>query len=312
MARGADRPSRRGHTGAVRVRGDGENIRRDDLGKGHGTGDLSCEAVSRGERETAGERGVTASAWIPRLLLFDLDDTLCDYTSARDLRLRLAFSHALAEAAEMAGADTGEDGGRRSDPPAEPEFPDHIERLAAASVTRDPHGSDHFPDLLREHGLGGPAAAGAAIRWYRENRFHGLALFEDAEATLLALRRAAATRDSRIGLVTNGPSEVQRAKIDLLAVERLVDFVLVSEEVGVWKPDLAIFAEALRRGGASPGETLFTGDSLEHDIAGATAAGIRAVWVNRQGRPRRPGEVEPDHEIRRVGEVLDLLGIRPG
>ncbi|MBA2754958.1 MAG: HAD family hydrolase [Chloroflexia bacterium] len=249
----------------------------------------------------------------PRLLLFDLDDTLCDYTTARDLRLRLAFTHGLARSAPAIPGGAPRPAAGTTDAAAAPDFPAHIERLAAASVTRNPHGSDHFSDLLRDHGLGGdPATAAAAIDWYRENRFHGLALFEDAEATLLALRRDPVTRRSRIGLVTNGPSEVQRAKIEVLAVERLVDFILVSEEVGAWKPDPAIFAEALRRGGAAPAETLFAGDSMEHDMAGASAAGLRTVWVNRDGRSRQPGEVEPDHEIRRVGEMLPLLGIGTG
>ncbi len=253
---------------------------------------------------------MTPSIPSPRLLLFDLDDTLCDYTSARDLRLRLAFSHALAGESATADPAGGEPAGG-DDAAAGRRFPDHIERLAAASVERNPHGSDHFADLLRDHGLDDPSAAPAAMAWYRANRFHGLTLFEDAEATLLALRRSPRSRDARIGLVTNGPSEVQRAKIRLLEIERLVDFVLVSEEIESWKPDPAIFAEALRLGEAAPAETVFIGDSMEHDMAGARAAGIRAVWVNRHGRARAPGDITPDHEIRRVGEVLGLLGI-PG
>jgi len=248
----------------------------------------------------------------PSLFLFDLDDTLCDYTAARDGRLRLAFRHAIGRAAGFADAaasaprahsPASPDGSRGGSPGVD------IERLAAASVARDPHGSDHFADLLRDHGLDDPAVAEAARDWYRANRFHGLALFEDAEATLLALRRTARTAGARIGLVTNGPSEVQRAKITLLAVERLVDFVLVSEEVGSWKPEAAIFAEALRRGGAGPDDALFIGDSLEHDMAGAAAAGIRTVWSNRHGRTCRPGDARPDHEVVSLAEVLTLLGI---
>ena len=87
--------------------------------------------------------------------------------------------------------------------------------------------------------------------------------------------------DRPIGIVTNGPTEVQRAKLELLGIDRLVDFVLVSEEFGVAKPDPAIFREALRLAGVKPEEAIFVGDSVEFDMAGARAAGIPTVWVNR-------------------------------
>ena len=228
----------------------------------------------------------TGSLPRPRLLLFDLDDTLCDYAAARDLRLRRAFAAALATAPSGGGAD--------------------LDRLVAESIAIHPHGADHFPDLLRRHGVGDEAAA-EAVAWYRANRFLGLALFADAVQTLAALRRALPGRP--IGLVTNGPAEVQRAKIELLEVERLVDFAIVSGEFGAWKPDPAIFQEALRLGGAAPEEAVFVGDSAEHDITGARSVGIRAVWVNRTGRPWAHGEPGPDFEIPSLTALLPLLGV---
>ena len=222
---------------------------------------------------------------LPRLLLFDLDDTLCDYGRARDTRLRLAFGAALAG--------------------VPPDRAPDLDGLVAASLAIHPHGADHFPDLLARHGVGAEAAAEAAA-WYRTNRFHGLALFADAVATLAALRRAAPQRP--IGLITNGPAEVQRDKLALLGVGRLVDFALVSGEFGAAKPDPAIFWEALRLGGAEPADAVFVGDSAEHDIAGARAAGIRAVWVNRTGRPWPHGDPHPDHEVDGLTALLPLLG----
>lgn len=218
-----------------------------------------------------------------RLVLFDLDDTLCDYAGARDGRLRRAFAAAVERAP---GLD--------------------LERLVAASVAIHPHGTEHFGELLVEHGVSDPAVAEAAATWYRTNRFHGLELFADAVAVLERLRTDVPSR--RIGLVTNGPSEVQRAKIDLLGVGRLVDFVVVSEEFGAWKPDPTIFAEALRLGKATAAEAVFVGDSAEHDIAGARAAGIRAIWVNRTGRPWMIDAPPPDHEVRSLDALHDLLG----
>ena len=227
----------------------------------------------------------------PRLILFDLDDTLCDYAAARDERLRRAFSLDLESSLERAALPPGRD----------------LERMIADSLALHPHGADHFPEVFRRHGVAEPAVAEAAMAWYRTNRFHGLALFADAVATLEAVRRLRPA--PRLGLVTNGPADVQRPKVELLGVAPLVDFVLVSGEFGAWKPDPAIFAEALRLGGAGAAETIFVGDSAEHDIAGAQAAGIRAVWVNRTGRPWTEPAPPPDHVVPDLTALLPLLGI---
>lgn len=226
----------------------------------------------------------------PRLLLLDLDDTLCDYATARTLRLRIAF-----------GLD-GESRGAERD----------VERMIADSLAIQPHGADHFPELFRRHGVDDRTVVDAAMTWYRENRFHGLELFQDAAATVARLRRGRTAGgepfERRLGVVTNGPAEVQRAKVELLGILDLVDFVVISGEFGAWKPDPAIFREALRLGAAEPAEAVFVGDSAEHDVAGARAAGIRAVWMNRTGQPWPSDDPPPEHEVRGLGELVWLLG----
>jgi HAD superfamily hydrolase (TIGR01549 family) len=225
----------------------------------------------------------------PHLLLFDLDDTLCDYATARDTRLRLAFQHALASISNARHVD--------------------IDQLVAGSIAIHPHGADHFGELLRQHGVNDPAIAATAAAWYRRHRFHGLTLFADAESTLATLRSTLPTPHGRIGLVTNGPTEVQRAKIELLQIARLVDFVIISDEFGHWKPDIAIFAEALRLGRATASEAIFIGDSVEHDMAGARATGIRSIWINRTGRAWPAAEPPPDFQIAALSDLPQLLGI---
>jgi putative hydrolase of the HAD superfamily len=63
----------------------------------------------------------------------------------------------------------------------------------------------------------------------------------------------------------------------------LVDAVVISAELGAAKPDPAIFRAALERLGATAGEAMHVGDSVEHDVAGAHAAGLEAVLVARDG-----------------------------
>jgi putative hydrolase of the HAD superfamily len=109
-------------------------------------------------------------------------------------------------------------------------------------------------------------------------------------------------------VITNGPADVQRAKIELLGVSDLVDFSLISGELGVAKPDAAIFREALERAGVDAAEAIFIGDSVEHDMAGARAAGIPAVWMNRRGLVWPEPGWKPCREIRSLHEAQALLG----
>jgi FMN phosphatase YigB (HAD superfamily) len=219
-----------------------------------------------------------------RLVLFDLDDTLCDYAGARAVRLRTAFGQALATVGG-AGVD--------------------LDRLIAESIAIHPHGVDHFPSLLARYGVACAETVTATQTWYRINRFYGLRLFPDALQTLGLARSGPLGR--KVGLVTNGPADVQRAKIELFGLAPFVDFTLVSGEFGAAKPDAAIFAEAMRLGGAIADETLFVGDSPEFDIAGARACGMTTVWVNRTGWPWCDAGKPADYEVADLTALQALL-----
>ena len=82
----------------------------------------------------------------------------------------------------------------------------------------------------------------------------------------------------------------------------LVHRVVTSAEVGAAKPDPRVFERALELAGVAPAEALHVGDSVDKDIEGARAAGVRAVLVLRDGDP--PAEVET---VRSLAEVPSLL-----
>lgn len=86
-----------------------------------------------------------------------------------------------------------------------------------------------------------------------------------------------------------------------------VQFILISEAVGAYKPHPLMFESALRRLGLAPHEVLHVGDSDVDDVAGARAAGLRVAWLNREKRPRRPDVPEPDFEIRDLTELVKLF-----
>jgi len=85
-----------------------------------------------------------------------------------------------------------------------------------------------------------------------------------------------------------------------MGLDRHFAFVLTSAEAGWRKPDRRIFEDALRRLEVAPGEALHVGDSLEDDIAGAQAAGIKALLLDRRGK-------HPKHAPR-IRSLAELAG----
>jgi putative hydrolase of the HAD superfamily len=71
--------------------------------------------------------------------------------------------------------------------------------------------------------------------------------------------------------------------LERTALRRLLDGVATSAEAGASKPAPQVFEAALALAGVGPGDALHVGDSLDADVAGAQAAGIEAVWLNRSG-----------------------------
>lgn len=118
--------------------------------------------------------------------------------------------------------------------------------------------------------------------------------FPDAVPALERVRGLGLTT----GLVSNA-SELARRVLRHLDMERLFDTVVISEEVGVRKPDPRIFKIALERAGSSPSGTLFLGDKPATDIAGATGAGLRGVLVDRR-------DTFPDSGLVRIRSLDDL------
>lgn len=127
-------------------------------------------------------------------------------------------------------------------------------------------------------------------------------LLDGAEALLAAIRPRV-----RLGIVTNGLAEVQRPRLARSAIGPLFDTVVVSEEIGIAKPDARIFEHALRQlRHDDRGTVLMVGDSLESDIQGGLNAGLRTCWFNPSGAANGTA-IEPAFEIARLLDLRDRL-----
>ena len=111
-------------------------------------------------------------------------------------------------------------------------------------------------------------------------------------------------RGFRLLTLTNGNADLEQVGI---AHHFAANYS--ARELGVAKPDTEIFIAVCEREGLTPEEILHVGDHPENDIIAARAAGMAAVWVNRQGQ-RWPLEGEcPVGIVECLGELADELGV---
>ena len=112
----------------------------------------------------------------------------------------------------------------------------------------------------------------------------------------------------RIAIVTNGPS-TQHEKVARAGLTEFIDACCVSHELGVSKPDGRIFEEALRRCGRplqDEDPAWMVGDSPEPDIRGGRDAGLRTAWVHRGRHWVEPGYC-PDAQVGSVPDAVEVL-----
>ena len=141
-------------------------------------------------------------------------------------------------------------------------------------------------------GVDDPALGRRATQIHLAETLAAQRLFGDAVRVLDAL-----DGHLPLALITNAASDTQRAVLRALDLERRFDAIVISGEVGVAKPDPAAFHLACVRLGAEPAATWHVGDNLITDVGGARAAGLVAVWLNRNGVGRPDNTVEPDLTI---------------
>ncbi len=125
--------------------------------------------------------------------------------------------------------------------------------------------------------------------------------YPDAARFLDALRGA----DLRIGVLTNGQREQQEAKLRAIGLYDAVDVVVASSDLPAGKPDTRAFEALCRALDTLPTVTAYIGDVVSSDVAGATAAGLPAVWLNRlhvNGDGQWP-------QVPSLDAALDWLGV---
>lgn len=223
-------------------------------------------------------------------ILFDLDDTL--------------FSLRGCEAAAL--QRTLEGAGLLASLPA-----DFAERYAAISsgywaarsaegymkYTRESVIELSWRDFLSRQGLAVEKAQPLAAQFWKEF-CRSSALNPGAEEVLRELSTA-----YRLGMITNGYSDSQRGRLRAAGLLDVFNPLLISEEIGVAKPDARIFEMALKQLRLPPQAVLYVGDSISHDYQGCQAAGID--FCHFCPSPEKGGDLPPVKL--RAAELTDLI-----
>jgi putative hydrolase of the HAD superfamily len=239
---------------------------------------------------------------LPSVLLLDLDDTILDDTGARDECWRVA----CAEAGEAHPGLDPETLLREVDRVREAFWSDparHAEWRQRMSEAWGRIASEALGVL----GVDDPALASRIGNRHFELRDAALAPLPGAVDALHHLRSLGV----KLGLLTNGGGEAQRAKIERFALATHFDYIGIEGEVGYGKPHRGAYEAALRGLRASPDETWMVGDNLEWDVAGAQAVGIYGIWLDKHGRGLpRDATARPDRIIRSIAELLPAASAR--
>ncbi len=223
------------------------------------------------------------------LITFDLDDTLWDVAPVMH-SAEVSLRNWLAINAPLLG----------------PVPIEHLWAIRQRLMTQD-QGLRHRLSELRRRILGtalleagypedeaGPLAE-AGFQVFLEAR-HQVSLFPEVHSTLEQLAGKYV-----LGVITNGNADVRR-----LGLADYFRFALSAEELGIGKPDLHPFHTALQLAGVSAAQAIHIGDHPGDDIAGAQAAGMRAIWFNPQGKPWT-GATPAHAEISNLNQLPDLL-----
>lgn len=141
-----------------------------------------------------------------------------------------------------------------------------------------------------------------ANKLFQEGLEKSVALIEEANEVVQYLYN----KNYKLYVVTNGLIRLQKPRIINSKIADFFSDIIVSEEVGISKPNPKIFNVLLQKINLKPNDVIMIGDSLEKDIKGAQNANIKSIWYNQKGKSNNTNII-PDYEIGNLLELKDIL-----
>ena len=140
---------------------------------------------------------------------------------------------------------------------------------------------------------------------YKRERMANLALLPDALEILDLVQG-----HGPLGLVTNGDSAEQREKLRRCALMEYFDPLVISDDLGIAKPEPAIFQQALDALEIPARRAVYIGNSFANDVEGGAAVGLETIWLDERGDgPPANAKYLPTATISALRELPPLLGL---
>ena len=245
-----------------------------------------------------------------KAVFFDLDDTLCGYWIASKAGLRSTFDRhpvpgKTTEEMIQAWGDTF----RAFSPELKEKTKLYHEYLSSGTVTR----THQMQLTLLSLGIDDMELAKELSQSYMFERDRYLKLFPDAKIILDKLHGL-----YPIGLITNGPADIQNQEIDTLGIRHYLHSIFIEGELKIGKPHQIVFDQAAESVQLMADQILMVGNSYGHDIMPAIEYGWVTAWIrrdtdvavsSRSGKPEQlpKGAKEPDITISDLTDLIPLL-----
>ena len=235
------------------------------------------------------------------MVWLDLDDTIIDFTTNARNALRAMFESEPALQAAFPSADIWAE-----------RYELHNYQLwdaySRAEITRDHLRMERFRLPLTEAGIPDAEARTLSSRYdtlYLDLLAQGRALMPGAITLLDALR---SDPSLRIAILSNGFQDVQHRKIANCGLTPYFDLVVLSDDIGINKPDTRLFDYAMAQAGdTNPKHHLMIGDNPQTDIAGALCAGWHAIHYSpRNANPQTPAGADLATSLTDIRNCLNL------
>ncbi len=215
-------------------------------------------------------------------VFFDFDDTLQSRAGAFRLYCSDFLSRYFPEV-------TGEEKEKKMD-----EMEEHVD---GGYKSRE----EYWPEMIELWGWKNPPELEVLVKDFNENFGKRVVMREGSVEMLKELKK----RGYKLGMITNGNSLLQNTKLDSAGIRELFDMSVVSDDIGIWKPDKRIFEYGMDKLGVTKEQSLYVGDHPINDVQGALGAGMKVIWMNYGSFEGQA--TEGVEGIRECYELLEIL-----
>ena len=229
-----------------------------------------------------------------KILLWDIDGTLLNFeASERDSIRRLFCEYGFGECTDEMLADYSKINRR------------YWEALERGELTKPEVLIYRFREFFEKYGLNAHVAVDFNAKY--QLYLGDTVVFQDGGYETIEKLQGEIIQCA----VTNGTKEAQNKKLLTSGLGKLFDYVFISDEIGVEKPNKGFFDVAFDKlkheiGEFNVDDVMIVGDSLTSDMQGGINASIKTCWYNPGGNANNLG-LNVDYEIKNVSDVIDIL-----